>query len=174
MEDSKVYRFKFAVPVVDEISKFSQLHRDEDRIVFKEAWKEWIAENEELIGNEKQRLAGLNYTGDVEDKMFKSARYYFRKKSTVKKAPVERRTYVPVDKEILQTVDRHIENNRFSEEYSPAKGYDQFCSDNKEILEGWIETLHNQDKFDLKEIQDKIKKTYKNRYYVLKKKDQID
>ena len=39
MEDSKIYRFKFADPVVDEISKFAQLHRDDDRIVFKEAWK---------------------------------------------------------------------------------------------------------------------------------------
>ena len=103
--------------------------------------------------------------------MFKSARYYFRKKSTVKKAPAERRMYVPVDKEILQTVDRHIENNRSSDEYSPAKGYDQFCLDNKELLEGWVDTLHIQARFDVKEIQDKIKKTYKNRYYVLKKKD---
>ena len=126
-----------------------------------------------MISDEKQRLSALNYSGDVEDKMFKSARYYFRKKSTVKKTPIERRMYVPVDKEILQTVDRHIENNRTSDEYTPAKGYDQFCVDNKELLEGWVDTLHNQARFDVKEIQDKIKKTYKNRYYVLKKK-QID
>jgi Fe-S cluster biosynthesis and repair protein YggX len=170
MEDSKVYRFKFADPVVDEISKFSQLHRDDDRIVFKEAWKEWTVEIQDLINDEKERLTALKYTGDIEDKMFKSARYYFRKKSTVKKAPVERRVYVPVDKEILQTVDRHIENHRTSDEYTPAKGYDQFCVDNKELLEGWVDTLHIQARFDVKEIQDKIKKTYKNRYYVLKRK----
>ena len=35
MEDSKVYRFKFADPVVDKISKFSQIHRDDERVQFK-------------------------------------------------------------------------------------------------------------------------------------------
>ena len=111
MEDSKIYRFKFADPVVDEISKFAQLHRDDDRIVFKEAWNEWVVENQDLISDEKQRLTTLKYTGEIEDKMFKSARYYFRKGLSVKKAP---KTDVcsTVDRRFFKTVIRYIENNR--------------------------------------------------------------
>ena len=171
MEDTKIFRFKFTETVVEEINNFAKIHRDDDRIQFKEAWKEWATENQELISNEKQRLIELKYEGDVEDKMFKSARYYFRKKSTVKKEPIERRMYVPVEKEILQIVDRHIETNRMSDGFTPAHGYNEFCSQNEELLSDWVESLQIKAKFDVKEIQDKIKKTYKNRYYVLKKKD---
>lgn len=171
MEDSQIFRFKFTEPLVDEIGRFAQIHRDDDRHQFKDAWKEWKTENQELISNEKDRLVALNYQGDIEDKMFKSARYYFRKKSTVKKEPVVRRMYVSVDKEILQTIDRHIQANRLEAEYTPAKGYNEFCLQNEELLKSWIDTLHNHAQFDVKEIQDKIKKTYKNRYYVLKQKE---
>ena len=171
MEDTRVFRFKFAESVVEEIHNFAQIHRDDERVQFKEAWKEWVSENQALINNEKQRLTNLNYDGDVEDKMFKSARYYFRKKSTVKKEPVERRMYVSVGKEILQIIDRHIETNRIADGFTPANGFNEFCSQNEELLSDWIETLHLEAKFDGKEIQDKIKKTYKNRYYVLKNKD---
>ena len=42
------------------------------------------------------------------DKMFKSARYYFRKKSTEKKAPLERRDYGGTQKDMLDAMDYHI------------------------------------------------------------------
>jgi hypothetical protein len=40
--------------------------------------------------------------------MFKSAKYYFRKKSTEKKDPAKRRTYINVDKELINAMDNHI------------------------------------------------------------------
>lgn len=163
----KIFRYKFSDSVTEELNRFAQIHRDDDRHQFKDAWTIWKEENQNMIQTEVQRLSALEYEGDPVDKMFKSARYYFRKKGTEKKEPMSRRMYVTVDKSILQVVDRHIETHRNEEEYTPAYGYDQFCAENKELLGDWIESLHVQAKFDLKEIKDKIKKTYKNRYYVI-------
>lgn len=169
MEDTKIFRYKFADSVVDEVHRFAQLHRGDDRHKFKDAWKEWVENNREFIQTETQRLVELGYQGDILDKMFKSARYYFRKKGTKKKEPTERRVYVTVSKDILSTVDRHISENMRNNGFTPANGYDDYCNNNKEVLIEWISNLRSEE-FGSKEIQDKIKKTYKNRYYVLKTK----
>ena len=163
----KIFRYKFADSITEEINRFAQIHREDDRHQFKDAWNIWKEENQDIIQAEVHRLSTLDYEGDPVDKMFKSARYYFRKKGTEKKEPATRRMYVPVDKSILQVVDRHIEAHKNEEGFTPAIGYNQFCAQNEEILEDWIENLQVQAKFDVKEIQDKIKKTYKNRYYVM-------
>ena len=169
MEDTKIFRYKFSDSVVEEVHRFAQLHRGDDRHQFKDAWKDWVENNREFIQSETQRLVELGYQGDILDKMFKSARYYFRKKGTEKKEPVERRMYVTVSKDILSTVDRHISENMRNNGYTPANGYDDYCNNNKEVLTEWISNLRSEE-FGIKDIQDKIKKTYKNRYYVLKTK----
>jgi len=80
-----IFRFKFSDCFVNELYKFSKIHQYDHRKDFKSAWDTWLEENEELVNEETQRLSRLGYDGDAEDKMFKSARYYFRKKSTEKK-----------------------------------------------------------------------------------------
>ena len=80
-----IYRFKFTEDFMSELYKFSKIHQFDDRKDFKEAWKIWTEENEQIIDSEMCRLLHLGYNGDVLDKMFKSARYYFRKKGTEKK-----------------------------------------------------------------------------------------
>ncbi len=171
MEDTKIFRYKFADSVVEEVHRFAQLHRGDDRHQFKDAWKDWVEYNKVLIETETQRLVELGYQGDIVDKMFKSARYYFRKKGTEKKEPTERRVYVSVSKDILSTVDKHISENMLDNSFTPANGYDDYCNNNKEVLTEWISNLRSED-FGIKDIQDKIKKTYKNRYYVLKTKSE--
>ena len=168
MTESKIFRYKFAHDVVEELHRFARIHRDDDRHQFKDAWKVWMEENAELVRAESTRLVSLNYTGDVVDKMFKSVRYYFRKKSTEKKEPTQRRDYVSVSKDMIQSVDRHIYGNMESDTYTPANGYDDFCQTHKDVLVECVTSLA-QNGFCVKEIQDKIKKTYKNRYYVLRK-----
>ena len=57
--------------------------------------------------------------------------------------------------------------NMFNEDYQPKTGFILFCKSNEAIL---IETLANvieQGITDSEVIQDKIKKTYKNRYFIL-------
>ena len=116
MEDTEIinvniYRYKFEDTFTKELYKFSKIHQYDHRKDFKIAWNAWVEDNTELVEHETRRLENLEYEGDILDKMFKSARYYFRKKSTEKKAPKTRREYVSVQKEFLDAMDAHIKSN---------------------------------------------------------------
>jgi len=162
MEQTNIYRYKFAEEVAEELDRFSKVHQYDDRVAFKEAWTEWTTDNEDLISAEVRRLTNLGCEGDIVDKMFKSARYYYRKKSTVKKAPAERRNYVGVQKELLDAMDEFILQN----DAKPAIGFVDFCKTHMELLRTEIDILRTNGITERQEIQNKIKKTYKNRYFM--------
>lgn len=161
-----IYRFKFEENFAEELYKFAKIHQYDDRKDFKEAWKVWNEENENIINEEMRRLVNLGYEGDILDKMFKSARYYFRKKTTTKAEPRQRREYVSVNRELLDKMDSHIESNIYDVNYQPKTGFIAFCKDNETILKENIFTFFEQGIKDSKLIEDKIKKTYKNRYFM--------
>ena len=116
---------------------------------------------EELIRKEFNRLNELNYDGDIMDKMFKSARYYFRKKGTEKKEPLDRREYISLDTMFLQLMDEHISKNI----QKPSEGFIQFCDENREVLKEQVEKMVEL-QMSLDSIKEKVKKTYKNRYFI--------
>jgi len=157
-----IYRYKFADDVCAELDRFSKVHQYDDRKTFKEAWTEWTADNEDLVAAEVQRLTNLGYDGDVVDKMFKSARYYYRKKSTEKKTPTKRRNYVGVQKELLEAMDKYISEN----DCKPAVGFVEFCKAHMDLLKAEIDILRANGITERKDIENKIKKTYKNRYFM--------
>jgi hypothetical protein len=162
-----IYRFKFTEEFMEDLYKFSKIHQYDDRKDFKEAWKVWTEENETIIDEEMRRLLNLGYEGDVLDKMFKSARYYFRKKSTEKKEPRQRRHYISVNRDLLDAMDNHIEDNIYDDNYQPKTGFVTFCKDNEKLLKDTISKIFEQGIKDSQLIEDKIKKTYKNRYFML-------
>ena len=160
-----IYRYKFTQNFMEELYKFSKVHQYDDRKSFKEAWEIWIKKEDDIIKDEITRLDKLGYDGDVLDKMFKSARYYFRKKSTSKPDPNERRKYVGVHKDLLDAMDLQILAGRNIPEFKPSDGFVDFCKSNTEKLKNEIgRLLENQMESD--EILNKIKKTYKNRYFM--------
>jgi hypothetical protein len=162
-----IYRYKFTNEFTDELYKFSKVHQYDHRKDFKEAWEIWIDENSDLIDGETRRLTDLGYDGDILDKMFKSARYYFRKKSTEKKAPSKRRIYVGSQKELLEAMDGHIKSSILAGEFKPSDGFDEFCKQNVEILKEQVNQFIRAGINDSNEIKIKIKKTYKNRYFLI-------
>jgi len=162
-----IYRYKFTNEFTNELYKFSKVHQYDHRKDFKEAWEIWTDENSDLISSETKRLTNLGYDGDILDKMFKSARYYFRKKSTEKKAPVKRRIYVGSQKELLETMDAHIKSSILAGEFKPSDGFDEFCKQNVEILKDQVNQFIRAGISDSNEIKSKIKKTYKNRYFLI-------
>ena len=163
---ANIYRYKFEDAFVEQLHRFSKIHQYDHRRDFKDAWTAWLDENAELVCDEVRRLTDLGYRGDVIDKMFKSARYYFRKKSTKKTEPCIRRNYVSVQKELLDEMDGHIAANIVNENYKPSEGFSEFCNDNLDTLKKGIAHLMEQGMKDSHEIRDKIKKTYKNRYFI--------
>ena len=100
-----IFRYKFTDEFTGELFQFSKVHQYDHRKDFKEAWNIWTEDNDNIVGEEVRRLTNLGYDGDILDKMFKSARYYFRKKSTEKKEPVKRRDYIGIQKELLDSME---------------------------------------------------------------------
>jgi len=166
-----IYRYKFSDKITEQLYSFSKIHQYDDRQTFKEAWKVWLEENNEIVEYEIRHLININYEGDVVDKMFKSARYYFRKKSTEKKEPKKRGNYVSLQKELLDGMDNHITQTRL--DLKPSDGFNDFCIKNQDILKEEIKRLIEINIKDLETIKNKMKKTYKNRYFLLFKKEEI-
>lgn len=79
----KTYRHEFGKEFMAKLSGFSKVHQYDDRHTYKSEWNKWTQQEEiaEAIDAEKRRLQENGYTGDIDDKMFKAGRYYFRKKT---------------------------------------------------------------------------------------------
>ena len=161
-----IYRYKFSDEFVGELYKFSKIHQYDHRKDFKEAWQVWIDENNDIVSNEERILSSSGYDGDILDKMFKSARYYFRKKSTEQKEPAKRRKYCGLSKDVLDAMDKHIASNINNDDYKPSMGFDSFCMIHSALLTDESTRLISTGFNDSAEIHEKLKKTYKNRYFM--------
>jgi hypothetical protein len=167
-----VFRFKLADDFVNLLTEFSKIHQYDDRKDYKDTWKKWCNENQECIQREKYRLKELGYDGDVEDKMYKAGRYYFRNKKS-NKEPVSvtiRRSYISTDIDVIEAMDNHITRCAKLETFTPAEGYNWFCEEHSQLLRVEINRIISADiTLSAKQIIQKIKKTYKNRYFIYSK-----
>ncbi len=176
----KIFRFKLCDEIMTIITQFSKIHQYDDRHTYKEAWHLWLINQRETVDNEIARLKQLGYTGDVEDKMFKAGRYYFREKvedagasagaSACTDADIKkRRDYVVMSADVIQAMDRHLAGMITNNNFSPANGFTNFCEQHIELLRTEITRLIQVNKtFTSDVLSTKIKKTYKNRYFKLK------
>jgi hypothetical protein len=165
--NAPIFRFKFTEEFMEDLYKFAKIHQYDHRKDFKEAWNIWLEENEDIVQEEEDRMHYLRYDGDVLDKMFKSARYYFRKKSPIKVEPKQRRQYISVSHELLEAMDAHIRTNIGLADYQPKTGFIDFYEANKLLIVQTFRSFFEQNIKDGEFIQTKLKKTYKNRYFML-------
>lgn len=167
------FRFKLDNNIINLLTGFAKLHQYDDRKTYQEAWSIWYQDNISIFLEEINRLKHLNYKGDFESKFYKAARYYFRNKDLDNKVePKKRRNYITMESELLNAMDLHILRNKIYNNFTPASGYEDFCVSHVEILKTEINTLvqlnnNNNNQVTAKDIVDKIKKTYKNRYFIL-------
>jgi protein gp37 len=143
------------------------LHRLEDlKAVPNWGGVRWVSYEpaQEEIHTEITRLIELGYRGNIVEKMFKSARYYFRKKTDVIKEPKTRSAYIGNNKKLLEKMDEFILQHK---DTKPSNTFLPFCETNKEILKEEINKLVRHGIKSQEEITKKIKKTYKNRYFIV-------
>jgi len=169
-----IHRFKLTDTIMEELHTFAKIHQYDDRHDFKDAWKEWTETNSELIQSEQMRLSDLGFRGDILTKMYKSDRYYFRKKSDEKVEPKQRRPYISVNKELLAAMDAHIKANICLNNYQPKNGFISFCTDSDMLLKETISKIIGTGLSDVAAIENKIKKTYKNRYFIITSKNAVN
>ena len=161
-----IYRYKFTSEFMRDLFIFSKIHQYDHRSDFKEAWEQWTEDNENIVSGEVKRLTDLGYEGDIIDKMYKSARYYFRKKGTEKKTAALRRDYISVSKDLINAMDQHIRAEIHKDDYKPSDAFNEFCRSNIDLLKENIAIICKNGLTDAVEIKNKIKKTYKNRYFL--------
>ena len=79
----KTYRHEFSKEFMADLSTFAKVHQFDDRHAYKSEWAKWTQQDNiaQAMDVEKRRLEENGYKGDIQDKMFKAGRYYFRKKS---------------------------------------------------------------------------------------------
>ena len=166
----KTFRFKFSEEIMSEISEFARVHRYDTKDDFKDAWTQWTSDNMRLISAEQERLTAMGFNGDMNKKMYVSARYYFKNKSDVDEAPKKRRKYVTIDKSFIRLIDTYINTsiqNGDESTYKPANCFQDFIKENEEQTTILVRKLATDDNLDNTDIINKIKKTFKNRYFVL-------
>ena len=232
----KTFRFEFSKPFIQELSRFSKVHQYDERHTYKKEWSAWKSDQAiaEIMEMEKRRLEENGYTGNIEEKMFKSGRYYFRKKSaanaatatpqavveqeeeqedadadadadddddneepatpttpaTTPTAKSQRKPYITMSKQCIKMMDAHITKHSTTPHFKPSSCYDNFYNENmasaemaaeiEKIIEKYENVRRTQQPLNVNlnarnaaqtveditnEIMDKIKKTYKNRYY---------
>lgn len=82
------HRLDFSTNCLEQLEEFSRVHRYDDRKIFKEAWTQWIQQKDiQNMIDEEYSFAQNTQILDqplskktLLDKMFKSVRYYHRKK----------------------------------------------------------------------------------------------
>ena len=161
--ENTIFRFKFTSDFTSDLLSFSKLHQFDDRVTYKDAWNLWVQHNDGLIDSECIRMKQLGYDGNVLDKMYKRGRYYFRKKT--KQEPKKRRIYVSIDKDVIEAMDNHILNNYGTPLFKPSLSHNVFCNEHVDLVQDEITRLFDQH-LTKDDIINKIKKTYKNRYFL--------
>ena len=162
-----VYRYKFTPEFMVELESFSKIHKYDLRPVYKEEWGKWKKNNKLLIDNETRYMEELGYKGNIEDKMYKAGRYYFRTKTDLKQKQKKRTEYIQLGLEFIEMIDRNIQENRKDKHFSPAIGYNQFLETSKVMIQNEFDMITEIIKEE--DFYHKLKKMYKNRHYIIMK-----
>ena len=193
---------KFSQPIKNLLHEFAETHKNDERKTFKQEWQKWIIQDDikKQLEIEVIQMYKNGFKGDVLDKMFKSTRYYFRKKCQSKEEENEEDILsesksIEIEiklksKEILLMMDTHIreqimdhvkdvninnniKSNIKSIHIQPSCSFVDFCNKEKIYIANKVrETIgiENMNKENVIQFVEKMKKTYKNRFYNFKSK----
>jgi hypothetical protein len=162
--ENTIFRFKFSAEFNNQLLSFSKLHQHDDRITYKDNWTLWLQTNDQMIDEESRRLREQGYDGNIIDKMYKSGRYYYRKK-TPKQEPKKRRKYISIECDVIEQMDKHIADNADSPTFKPSSAFELFTNEFKDLIEEETNRLLEKE-LSKEDIKLKFKKTYKNRYFI--------
>jgi hypothetical protein len=184
-------RFVYSDEFTKEIEYFSKIHQYDDRRIFKEEWKKWIEEEniKKRIESEIEHIQSNGYKGDIMDKMYKSARYYYRKKNkTEEEVAIQKNNedndefqknadgYSGLSKEMIKHMDSHIlemiykntektNSETMISKVKASSAFDDFCQNYINEITDEIYRLKEKIKLNPVETSTKFKKAYKNRFY---------
>ena len=164
--EGKIYRYTFTDEFQKKLIEFTNIHKFDDVTIFREYWDEWLISNNNIVLAEIRALQNKGYTGDAKSKMYKSIRYYYKEKTDKKTEPKKRRVYIPLERDILDAMDAHIDKNKTMK---PAAAYHAFYNTNsyEQLLSSTLNDIIKSG-LDKTDAEFKLKKTYKNRFFLKK------
>ena len=142
----QVFRFKNDPTIIALIERFSTIHADDALEDFNDAWDDFMRHSDEIIQRERVRLEAIGYSGNLQQKLYVSARYYYRNKNKVGDAKdsgdakdgggakdsgdayEKKRSYKKVQSNVLVTIDEFL--TREASGVKPSVAWEQFCSEN--------------------------------------------
>ena len=178
-------RYKFSKEIINLLEDFAKHHQYEGSKDYKESWTNWIKEEEiaHELNEEQSRLVKEGITGNVIDRLYKSSRYYYRKKiHKPESTPKPRKKYEGLSKEVLRNMDAQIireingnidvsENENVISLFTPSKSFDSYVNENPDCVTNLITDLAEcaeERRIQNEKTLQKLKKTYKNRFYKIK------
>jgi hypothetical protein len=196
----QTHRFLFNEQFMVKLHEFSKFHQYDERKMFKTEWEKWSNQStiREIIEAEIDRMTKQGFEGDIPDKMFKSARYYFRKKSLKQELQIEsienpeslkielepqseikKKERIPkewlkqMDKHIKEQIQKNINPNTNISETKPYDSFIHYCGQYKDEIYKQIQDTDKQNHETINNYIEKIKKVYKNRFYKIKMQTQV-
>lgn len=172
MPRTQTFRFQLGKDILALLRPFAQRHALDTSAEFKTHWETWCTMYAALIDAEAACLKAQGYDGDTRMKLYRAARYYFKKSppSLEPQRRANRCAYITLAPQLLQAMDAHLRGFVFTKSVKPAALYTDFLakrSDLAPLLTTEIERMHIQGGFDAAKALSKIKKTYKNRYFLM-------
>lgn len=172
------FRIVFSKELTNKLENFVEQYRNEDKKLFKQKWNIWVSKNTDCIENEKKNLEKDGFEGttkDIIDKLYFSVRYYHLKKPPIKdtaSASEEEEDQEKKEKKyrfsrkILEAIIDHIENLTTE---TPIEGFTEFINIRKTIIKDEYKIFcEKQDTTIAEMFYNKMKKTYQNKYQVLR------
>ena len=150
-----VFRFKFHPDINAMLQRFAAVHHGDDLEEFKDSWETLLARYRTAIDIEIQRLQEIGFTGDVENKMFVSVRYYYCKQFKIGRenntddreeqaivqteaadagaadagaADAGKRAYVKIDKDVHEAIERFLAKDN-NHTLKPAVAWNNFSTE---------------------------------------------
>lgn len=184
------YRHKFSNEFTELILIFVRNHKYDNKSDFNQSWEEFVDYNDEQIAKERTILKQNGYNGDLNEKMYKSARFYYLKKvlkeaSKTNHKPIKKRiistninqdvikkkkVYIKISEVFNDYIDKYIIKMVSDNVNKPSDCYESFCNSHIEEIKLEINLLIEKG-FNSYKIPEKIKKTFKNRFFALQKRD---
>ena len=189
--DMHIQRFKYSDTMSTLLDNFAEIHRHDSRKDFRSFWDEFIKSNLNAFEQEASLLEARGFKSDPYNAMYKSARFYYRKfydgsgkKKNCKK--IKNNPYSKFPTELIKLIDTAIEKyismnlkqvstRDYMCDITPASCYAEFCGDYEDDLHIHIYEYVRQrqslgDHISSCVISNKLKKTFKNRFYKIKNK----
>lgn len=183
---SRIYRFKVQnEKLFAEMKEFAGSHKFESKEVLKESFESWYQSEEisAMIESEENYLARHHYDfnhNNMKNKIFKSIKYYFIKnmlksmnlgenQNVTRESHTKNQSTFKFGKSFIECAKNHLKSSINNNDFKPNTAFQEFLEQHNDIIQnekGRIDEINSEKERD---FDAKVKKMYKNQYYVMHK-----